>query len=170
MDEFSINRLASMLDVDRQTLVRALKDTPPDAGSERKPLFRVSTAVGAMDHHWGKPDRRRKENGGGAVNYDLARMYLRLDDLRDRVEGAETVEERRRLMREQFFGLLAETTAAMRADSKQNGEDERCGGLRIAEHERIQLVTLRHCCEWNSDEMMHQFNLATWPEYADENA
>jgi hypothetical protein len=47
MDEFSINRLASMLDVDRATLLRALKDTPADAGSEPKPLFRVSRAVKA---------------------------------------------------------------------------------------------------------------------------
>jgi hypothetical protein len=50
MDEFSINRLSSM-DCDRQTPVRALKDTPADAGTERKPLFRVSTAVTALDHH-----------------------------------------------------------------------------------------------------------------------
>jgi hypothetical protein len=50
MDEFSINRLSSM-DCDRQTPVRALKDTPADARTERTPLFRVSIAVTALDHH-----------------------------------------------------------------------------------------------------------------------
>jgi hypothetical protein len=172
MDEFSINRLASMLDVDRATLLRALKDTPADAGSEPKPLFRVSRAVKALDHHRGKLDRRRKsDNGGGAVTVDQQRMFVmfvRLDDLHGKIEGAETVEERRRLMREEFFPLLPATTTAMREDSKQSGEDERYGGLRIHEHERMQLVTLRHCCGWNSDEVLHEFNVATWPDYAHE--
>jgi hypothetical protein len=147
-------------------LVRALKDTPPDTGSARKPLFRVSTALAALDHHQGKPDRRRKSDNGGRVNVDLARMYVRLDDLRDKIEGAETVEDRRRLMREEFFPLLAETTAAMKEDSKQSGEDQNYAGLRIEEHLRVQLVTLRHCCGWHSDEVLHEFNVATWPEYA----
>jgi hypothetical protein len=78
-----------MLDVDRQTLVRALKDTPADAGNERKPLFWVSTAVAALDRHKDKPDGRRKPVNGGAVNvnvnYDLQRMFVRLDDLRYKI-------------------------------------------------------------------------------------
>jgi hypothetical protein len=163
MDEFSINRLASMLDVDRQTMVRALKDTPADAGTERKPLFRVLTAVEALDRHRGKPDRRRKpgNGGGGNVDVDLQRSFIRLDDLRDKIEGAEAIEERQRLMRAEFFPLLYATTVAMYEASKRSGEDPDYGGLRIAEHERLQLVTMRHCCGWHSDEVMAEYNAAT---------
>jgi hypothetical protein len=166
MDEFSVNRLSVMLDCDRQTLVRALKDTPADAGTERKPLFRVSTAVAALDQHRGKPDRRRKpDNGGGNVDVELQRMFIRLDDLRDKIEkGTDTIEDRQRLTREEFFPLLYETTLAMYEDSKRQGEDRDYGGLRIAEHERVQLVTMRHCCGWNSDEIMAEYNAATATE------
>jgi hypothetical protein len=37
-----------MLGVDRQTMVRALAGTSPDAGTDKKPLFRVATASGAL--------------------------------------------------------------------------------------------------------------------------
>jgi hypothetical protein len=37
-----------MLGVDRQTMVRALAGTSPDAGTDEKPLFRVATASGAL--------------------------------------------------------------------------------------------------------------------------
>lgn len=58
MYEYSLNKLATMLGVDRQTMVRALAGTPPDAGSEKKPLFRVSTASDALARHRAKPDGR----------------------------------------------------------------------------------------------------------------
>jgi hypothetical protein len=75
-----------MLDVDRQTMARALKDTPPDAGSARKPTYRVSTAVAALDQHRRKPDRRRKSgNGGPEINFDLQRMFVRLEDVREKI-------------------------------------------------------------------------------------
>jgi hypothetical protein len=163
MDEFSINRLSTMLDCDRQTLVRALKDTPADAGTERKPLFRVSTAIKALDQRRGKPDRRRKpgNGGGGNVDVELQRMFIRLDDLHDKIVGAATIEERRQIMRGEFFPLLSATTTAMYKDSSRSGEDEGYAGLRIGEHERVQLVTLRECCGWHSDEVLAAYNAAT---------
>jgi hypothetical protein len=157
MDEFSVNRLASMLDCDRQTLVRALKDTPADAGSERKPLFRVSTAVAALERHRGKPDGRRRPGNGVAVadmNHDLQRMFVRLDDLRDKIENAATLKERREIMRKQFFPLLLETRRAMIKDGKAIAENDVWLTLRVAEHERLQLVTLRAVCGWNTDEVL----------------
>jgi hypothetical protein len=179
MDEFSVNRLSVMLDVDRQTLVRALKDIPADAGTERKPLFRVLTAIDALDQHRARPDRRRKQDNGGNVDVELQRMFIRLEDLRDKIEGdyvagdmvaiesTEIIEGRRRLMREEFFPLLFATTLAMYKDSKRSGEDRDYGGLRIAEHERVQLVTMRHCCGWNSDEALTEYLAATATEDED---
>jgi hypothetical protein len=101
MDEFSINRLSVMLDVDRQTMVRALKDTPADAGTERKPLYRVSTAVTALDQHRGKPDRRRKPGNGrtevlsGTAAAEAAVAFERYDVAYDAMTKLPTLQARR---------------------------------------------------------------------------
>ena len=162
MDEFSVNRLSIMLDCDRQTLARALKKTPADAGTDKKPLFRVSTAVEALEAHRGRPDRRRKtSDGGGHVDVELQRMFIKLDDLHGEIAGAATIEARRKLMREEFFPLNFATTRAMTEASRRCGEDREFGSLRIAEHERVQLMTLRQVCGWNADEVMDEYNAAT---------
>jgi hypothetical protein len=100
MDEFSINRLSVMLDCDRQTMVRALKDTPADAGTERKPLFRVSTAVTALNQHRGKPDRRRKPGDGrtevlNGTAAEAAVAFERYDVAYDAMTKLPTLQARR---------------------------------------------------------------------------
>jgi phage terminase Nu1 subunit (DNA packaging protein) len=67
MHEYSLNKLAGMLGVDRQTMARALAGTPPDAGTEKKPLFRVSTASDALARHRAKPDGRVGSDGNAAT-------------------------------------------------------------------------------------------------------
>jgi hypothetical protein len=165
MDEFSVNRLSVMLDVDRQVLVRALRNTPAEAGTERKPLFRVSTAIEALDQHRARPDRRRKENnGGGHVDAELQRMFFRLDDLHDRIADVEAVDERRQIMREEFFPLLTMTTAAMYEACQRSGGREGAA-VYIGEHERVELMTLRHVCGWNVEQMMAEYDVATTAEH-----
>jgi hypothetical protein len=67
MYEYSLNRLAGMLGVDRQTMVRALAGTSPDAGTNKKPLFRVATASDALARHRVKPDGRFGTDGNSAT-------------------------------------------------------------------------------------------------------
>lgn len=67
MYEYSLNRLAGMLGVDRQTMVRALAGTSPDAGTDKKPLFRVATASDALARHRVKPDGRFGTDGTSAT-------------------------------------------------------------------------------------------------------
>ena len=67
MYEYSLNRLAGMLGVDRQTMVRALAGTSPDAGTDKKPLFRVATASDALARHRVKPDGRVGTDGNSAT-------------------------------------------------------------------------------------------------------
>jgi phage terminase Nu1 subunit (DNA packaging protein) len=55
---FSINRAADLLERDRQTLVRALRHVPPDAGTPKRPLYRLATVVKELVAHEAKPDGR----------------------------------------------------------------------------------------------------------------
>jgi hypothetical protein len=52
---------------------------------------------------------------------------------------------------------VADMEGAMLADAKRGGEDPRTTELRIAEHTRINVLTLREALGWNSDEVWQEF-------------
>ena len=47
--------------------------------------------------------------------------------------------------------------AVMYADAKRHGEDPRAASLRIAEHTRLNVLTLREALGWNSDKAWAEF-------------
>ena len=73
-------------------------------------------------------------------------------------------------MREQFFPLLPQTIRAMMRDGEAVGEDDVRLTLRVAEHERVQFVTLRAACGWNTDEVLAEYNRATGADDLDDEA
>jgi phage terminase Nu1 subunit (DNA packaging protein) len=97
MHEYSLNKLAGMLGVDRQTMVRALAGTRPDGGTEKKPLFRVSTASDALARHRAKPDARVGSDGNAATSQltaeraRLAREQADAVALKNKIARAEYV-------------------------------------------------------------------------------
>jgi len=57
---FSINALALLLEHDRGTLTRALRDFAPDRVERGRPLWKVSTALDALERRGTRPLRRHK--------------------------------------------------------------------------------------------------------------
>jgi phage terminase Nu1 subunit (DNA packaging protein) len=74
MHEFTINRCAEMLEKDRATVARALRNVPPDGGTAKRPLYRLATVASALAAHDAKPDGR---HGNG----DTARLAAARTDL-----------------------------------------------------------------------------------------
>jgi DNA-binding MarR family transcriptional regulator len=166
MYEYTVNKLSEMLDVDRGVLMRALKSVAREGGSDRKPLFRLSTAVAALERHRGMPDRRLRNVSDSMPSHELAIMFVRLDDAYQKVITAQTLEERRALARA-FFPVLADVGKAMTISARKVAEDERLTHLRVQEHERVHLATLRNSCEWSLEEIFAEFDRATGdnPDY-----
>jgi phage terminase Nu1 subunit (DNA packaging protein) len=82
MHEFTINRCAEMLGKDRATVGRALRNVPPDAGTAKRPLYRLATVADALAAHSAKPDGR---HGNG----DTARLAAARTELaREQAESA----------------------------------------------------------------------------------
>jgi phage terminase Nu1 subunit (DNA packaging protein) len=82
MHEFTINRCAEMLGRDRATVGRALRNVPPDAGTAKRPLYRIATVADALAAHSAKPDGR---HGNG----DTARLAAARTELaREQAEAA----------------------------------------------------------------------------------
>jgi hypothetical protein len=71
---FSINALALLLERDRGTLTRALRDFAPDRVERGRPLWKVSTAVDALERRVTRSatrSRMRRETGKYRDHYDF---------------------------------------------------------------------------------------------------
>ena len=82
MHEFTINKCSEMLERDRASVARALRNVPPDAGTAKRPLYRLATVADALAAHAAKPDGR---HGNG----DTARLAAARTELaREQAEAA----------------------------------------------------------------------------------
>jgi hypothetical protein len=90
------------------------------------------------------------------VNDDLERQFAELEARYDAVRSAPTLDARRKLARA-FFTLLANVEEEMYADAKRYGEDPAYTRLRVAEHTRVHLCTLRQALGWTYDKIFEEF-------------
>ena len=140
-----------LLERDRQTIERAVRGLEPDGYQAGKPRWRLARIVDALNA------RAARNNGTTAsVNHDLERKFADLEARYDAVQTAPTLEQRRKLARA-FFSFLAQVEDAMYADAARSGEDRRMTSLRVAEHTRLHVATLRHALGWNFDEAWAEF-------------
>jgi hypothetical protein len=146
---FSAYGAARVLEVDRETITRAVRGLQPDGHERGQPRWRLARIAEVLN-------AKRGKGSADDVSHDL---QVRFDDLEvrfDAVQSAPTLEGRRKLARP-FFRLLAEVEDAMRADGKRGGEDPRLTGLRCAEHTRLYVATLRRVLGWSFDEVWAAF-------------
>jgi len=136
-----------LLEKDRQTLVRALRHVMPDGYERGHPRYTLKTITDALAVH---------QDGGEGVSRDLQPMFDELDQRYRAVQNAPTLAERRQQARV-FFSFVVEVEGAMYVDAKRRGENLRMAQLRIAEHTRLNVVTLRNALDWNSDEAWAEF-------------
>jgi phage terminase Nu1 subunit (DNA packaging protein) len=104
MHEYTVNKIAEMFEKDRNTIARALRSVPADAGPPKRPLYRLATAVKALIAYEVKPDGR---HGNG----DSARLAAARTELAR--EQAETA----RLKNEATRGRLVPKDMVIRAGS-----------------------------------------------------
>ena len=81
-DLYSINALSMMLERDRGTLTRALKDVPPDGHEHGQPRWKVSTAAAALERRSYRPQSQVIGNTGRSIDDFHFRRPTRLDALR----------------------------------------------------------------------------------------
>jgi hypothetical protein len=144
---FSAYGAAQALEKDRQTIERAVLDLTPDGYEGKSPRWRLARIV----------DRLARNNGADVTaSHDLQRKFAELEAQYNGIQNAPTLAERRKRARA-FFPFLAEVESAMYADAKRHGEDPRMTHLRVAEHTRLNLFTLRQALGWTSDKIFAEF-------------
>jgi hypothetical protein len=168
MQTFPLNALAEQFEVDRSTMVRAMRHVVPDLVRRgNRPTWKTATAAKALEAH------RRKTEGGGndRVNTDLERLFAQLNKADDEMREINSLEGRRTFAKKTLLPLLHKVDQAMRADGRAHGEQEMLTDLRCDQHLRVFLVSglgpdATGGCNWTPAECWDAYN----PGYEDEEA
>jgi hypothetical protein len=149
MQTYSANRCAEMLERDRATVLRSLKNTPRDAGTAGRPEYKISTASRAVERHL------RAGNGGG-IDPDLQRLYDEHFAAEARMRALPTLEARREAA-SAMLPLIVETDKATRRIAIASGQDSDHVHLRADQMLRLYARGIEGPTEWSFDEVWTMF-------------
>ncbi|MGY3496756.1 hypothetical protein [Bradyrhizobium sp. USDA 4502] len=138
---------ADALELDRQTVRRALRHVRPDGHENKQPRWRLKTIIDAVDRYFG----RNSAAVAPTATTALDALFEAFDTGCKRLDGLPNLEVRRREAR-RLMAALVELDAAMRADARARREDELRASLRCDEHFRIAMRNFEKPCEWTLDE------------------
>jgi hypothetical protein len=160
----SAHALALLFEVDRATMLRALKTTPADGGeSTSRPTWKVSTASNALAAHRasiGRVDHRHNGNGSGNYNGNaditfqdpvLMQLFAQLDEANASLRALPALDARRRAA-VAMVPLIARVDMATRQRGKLNGLDGDGVNLRADALYALQLRGLEGPCDWTTAE------------------
>jgi hypothetical protein len=173
MKTHSINSLSLELEVDRSTLVRALRDIEPDAGSETsRPTYKILTAVNALAAQRAKnprADGRQQFNmGTGDANWRdplLMQLFEQQDQAEANMAAQPTLEGRRKAA-VAMVPLLGRVYAAIRERGRLNGLDPDATDYRSDHLYLVGLRAFEKPCKWSEAETRSAMSL--WKNNNDE--
>jgi hypothetical protein len=126
---FSIESLAVELGRDRRTIAKALRDVPADGESNGRPVWRITTALRAMQRRDGN------DRGSDGIEQLLAEIERLASDLEagfDQARDEPNLEKRREILREigPCRGALDRSMeAAASGRPTPKGNCSRCTGI-----------------------------------------
>jgi hypothetical protein len=147
MKTFAVNGIADLLERDRATVIRALRDVPADAVERGQPRWKMVTAVAALHDH-------RRPDGGqdrAQVDPELSAAYEQVDEANSAMRKLETVEARRRAAKA-MGPLITATDAMTRRVGLANGNDPELVHLRADKLYQLYLRGLELPCGWSSEQ------------------
>jgi hypothetical protein len=163
MKTYSTNALALELEIDRGTMLRALRDVEPDAGvGTNRPTFKIVTAVRAMAEHRAKNQRADcRENykgfrGNGTQQHDnkdwrdavLVELFRQEDQALAYMCSHPTLEGRRKAAKS-MLPLLGKINRAVTERGMINGFDQELCYYRANDIYRVGLRNFEEPCAWS---------------------
>jgi hypothetical protein len=148
LQTYPLNALAEQFEVDRSTMVRAMRNVPPDLVKRgNRPTWKTSTAAKALEAH------RRKSSGGNGTGPDptLTAMFAKYDQLEAAMRALPTLEARRQAARD-MAPFIAELDEASRRIGIRNGQDEELVHLRADAMYQLYLRGIEGPCEWTHEQ------------------
>ena len=146
---FSINAIAELLERDRATVVRALRDVPADATEKRQPRWRMAKAVAALERH----NHVNDDSVAGTADWAVTAAYEQLDAAIAAMEAGRSLEDRRSMAIQIVKPLLAKTDRMMREAGRVTGQDAELVALRADHLGLVMLRAFERPCEWTFDDV-----------------
>jgi hypothetical protein len=156
----SAHALSLLLEIDRATMLRALRNVAPDAGDgTSRPTWKVSTAANALAAHraaMARADSRQHLNGGGGGSSDwqdavLTQLFAQQDEADKKMRALPTLAGRRAAAIA-MIPLISRVDAATRERGKLNSADASSVDLRADSLHQLHLRGLEAVCEWTTAE------------------
>jgi hypothetical protein len=144
---FSVNAIAELLERDRATVVRALREVPADVKERGQPRWRMATAVAALERH-------HQADDDDATDPALTAAYKKLDTAIAAMQAAASLERRRCMAINTVKPLLATTDRMIRAAGRAAGHDEELVALRADHLGTVMLREFERPCEWSFEEAL----------------
>jgi hypothetical protein len=163
MKTFGAFALSDFFEVDRSTIVRALRRTPRDAGRGDKPAWKVSTAAAALQEHRCRNGTGSKGTGHhhsysyGEPDPALTAAFDRFDATYKSMCALKTLAARRKAAIA-MAPLLAETSNMTRKVGRANGNGAELSDLRADELHRLYVRGFEGPCQWVFDEAWQQLH------------
>jgi hypothetical protein len=149
METFALNRLAESFEVDRSTMVRAMRHVPPDLVKPgNRPTWKTSTAARALEAH------RRKSSGTATTTS----TNPQLEALSDKFYAAEAAMKKlktlpaRRAAAVGMAPLIAQFSNVMRQVGLASGKEPEYADLLADKCFMLMLRSFETPCSWSQDE------------------
>jgi hypothetical protein len=114
---FSEFAASTLLERDRQTIARALRNTPPDGQERGSPRWKMSTIVAAMERH----SRANGSDTTTGPNPELQALSRKFDLAFEAMSALPTLEKRRAAARSKLRPLIATMNRLFREHAKATG-------------------------------------------------
>jgi hypothetical protein len=147
MKLFSSFAAAELLERDRQTLTRALRNTPPDGHQRGVPRWKMSTIVRALEKH-------SPVSGGGTgndIDPALAGMFGKFDAAYDAMAALSTL-TKRRAAAGALLPMIKGIDQRLRAHGRAVGVGNELADLRADKLYQLTLRGFEGPCAWSLDE------------------
>jgi hypothetical protein len=171
LQTYSLNALAESFEIDRSTMVRTMRNVPPDVEKTRgRPTWKISTAASALEEH----RRRAGTSKGGYVPGEpdprLTALFAQSDVAEKAMLKLRTVEQRRAAAFA-MAPMIVEMHRMMRQVTIQNGHAAELADYRADHYQAVFMRVFESACEWTERQCAEQMGRVTYPkEYAEEMA
>ena len=147
MRVFSVNSIAELLERDRATVVRALRDVPADATERHQPRWRMATAVTALEKH------NRASSEAVSVHPELDATFAKFDVAYDAMKVLPTLHARRKAAIA-LKPLIEAIDGRLRVHGRAIGVGDELADRRADDLWRLTMRGFESPCEWNFDETL----------------
>jgi hypothetical protein len=159
----SINSLAEQFEIDRGTMVKALRSVPPDAEeTPGRPTFKISTASDALAVHRRKtgngPGRKADEYGYNDPDPKLQRLYTDFDAADKAMRKLPTLAERRAAVIGTIRPIIDATQKMVFTVGEDIGQDPDMTRLVADKLYQLALRGFEEPCKWSHEQTWDAVN------------